>query len=440
MFDWLIPVFFWFSSAGTTDWSPDDRTHFNKQLAVRTSFEANSNAINADMIRFFMRGRYMNENMKDRSLNRMKDNNRIGLDLNVEVSYFHKPDSGFGKNWSYGITVGQKILFGGEFSKDAYKLGFYGNAPYAGTTLDFSGLKSRYLNYQYITLGFVKEFEGKKWHKALGFGVTGVNANQFFELNVPRGSLYTELNGLELQLDGNYQLRQNDASKNRFFYPNGFGVAGTLEFRATDRKRHMLTVRASNFGFLRFNKFSSSRSLDTAFSFTGLQVNNVFDLNGNFFNNAVDSLSTALAGTDRKGAEFIPMPADFEVSYTYAAIPQRLFVGAAADYKYYPGYFPRFTLRLTGIPDPMVSITGTFSYGGWGGFNGGLDLGFHLTHGWHFTLGSHTLQGIIAERTTSGLSFRAGLTKRFGNRDKKDADRKGGAPGRRRGVPPTPPF
>jgi hypothetical protein len=414
MFEWLIPVFIWFSSPGNMDYSPDDRNVYNKQLAIHGSFEANSNALNADMIRFFIGGRYINENMKDRSLKRMAPNNRMGLDGGLEVSYFHKPDSGFGKNWSYGITVGQKILFGGEFSKDAYKLGFYGNAPYAGTTLDFSGLKSRFLNYQFITLGFVKEFEGQKWHKALGFGVSAINANQFFELNVPRGDLFTEINGKELILDGAYELSQNDASKNKFFYPNGFGASGTLEFRATDRKRHMITVRASNFGFIRFNKFSSSRNLDTSLSFKGLQINNVFDLNGNFINNAVDSLSARLAGTEKGGVRFMAMPADFEVSYTYIAIPQKLFVGATVDYKYYPGYFPKFAARITGIPDPMVSISGIFSYGGWGGFNGGVDLGFHFTKGWHFVVGSHTLQGIISERNTSGLSLNAGLSKRFG--------------------------
>jgi len=416
MFDWLIPVFFWFSSAGTTDWSPADRNAYKMQLAARVSFETNSNAVNAEMIRFFLKGRYITDDMKNRSFKRLQPNNRLGLDVAGEVSFFHKPDSGFGKNWSYGITVGQRMLFGGEFSKDAYKLGFYGNAPYAGTTLDFSGLKSRFLNYQYITLGFVKEFEGTKWHKAFGFGVSAVNANQFFELNVPRGNLYTEAQGLELQLDGSYQLRQNDASKNKFFHPNGFGLAGTLEFRATDRKRHMITVRAANFGFLRFNRFSSSRSLDTSLTFNGLQIDNVFDINGQFFNNAVDSLGSRLAGTQKNGALLMAMPADFEVSYTYAILPQKFFIGASADYKYYPGYFPRFAVRLSGIPDPMVSVSGMVSYGGWGGFNAGVDLGFHLTHGWHFTLGTQTLQGIVAERISSGLSGRAGLTKRFGNR------------------------
>lgn len=442
MFDWLIPVFFWFSTAGSTDYSPVDRNEYKMQLAARVNFETNSNAVNAEMLRFFMNGRYIYDEMKDRSLKRMKTNNRLGLDLGGEISFFHKPDSGLGKNWSYGITVGQKILFGGEFNRDAYKLGLYGNAPYAGTTLDFSGLKSRYLNYQYITLGFVKEFEGTKWHKAFGFGASAVNANQFFELNVPRGSLFTETDGLELQLDGNYQLRQNDGSKNKFFYPNGFGVAGSLEFRMTDRKRHMFTLRAANVGFLRFNKFSSERSLDTTFNFTGLQVNNVFDLNGNFFNNAADSLSSRLVGSSKSSAQFLPMPADFEISYTYAAIPTKLFVGASADYKYFPGYFPRFSVRVIGMPDQMITISGILSYGGWGGFNGGLDLAFHLTQGWHFTLGSHTLQGIIFERNTSGLSFRAGLTKRFGKRDKTQAPDKKASQSRvrRRGMPPTPPF
>lgn len=417
--DWLIPIFFWFSSTGTTDWHTADKNRYQMELALRMNFETNSNAVNADMIRFFLNGRYIDSGMKDRSLKRMKANNRLGMDLGVEVSYFHKPDSGFGKNWSYGITIGQKLLFGGEFSRDAYQLGFYGNAPFAGSTLDFSGLKSRYLNYQYVTLGFVKEFEAPKWHKAVGFGLTGVNANQFFDMSVPRGSLYTEELGQELVLDGAYSIRQNDASKNRFFYPNGFGLAGSIEFRMTDRKRHMFTAKASNIGFIRFNSFSASRSLDTSFTFTGLNVMDVYDLNGNFFNNAVDSISRGLLGKEQKGAEFISMPADFEIGYTYTAIPKKFFVGTTIDYKLFPGYFPRFGVRLTGMPDPMVTVNGTLGYGGWGGFNVGLDLGFHLTHGWHFTLGTHSIQGIVAERFTSGLSGRAGLTKRF-NKSKKN--------------------
>lgn len=416
--DWLIPVFMWFSAPGQPEWAPD-RHKYQMQVSARMSFEANSNAINSEMMRFVLGGRYIDNDMKDRSLKRMGAQNRLGVDLGIELGFFHKPDSGFGKNWSYGITVGQKIFFGGEFSKDAYKLGLYGNAPFAGSTLDFSGLNSRYLNYQFITVGFVKEFEGTKWQKALGFGISGINANQFFDVYVPTGSLYTEVNGHEVNLNGTYRLRQNDPSKNNFFHPNGFGLAGTIEFRMTDGIRHTLGIRAANIGFLRFNNFSSSRGMENiALSFNGLQVNNVFDLNAHFFNNAIDSLSSILVGAEKKGARFLPMPADFELSYTYAAIPQKLFVSATADYKYFPGYFPRFSARVMGVPDEMVSIAGTLSYGGWGGINGGVDLGFHFPQGWHVTLGTRSIQGVVAERTTSGLSAQFGITKRFGKSKK----------------------
>ena len=414
MYDWLIPIFIWFSATGTTDWNPQDRNDYKMQLALSGSFEANSNAVNAEMLRFFMAGRYIDSSMKNRSLDRMKKNNRLGMDISAEISFFHKPDSGFGKNWSYGITFGQRFLFGGAFSKDAYKLGLYGNAPYAGQTLDVSGLKAGYLNYQYLSLGFIKEFRGEKWHKALGFGATYANANQYFSLTIPRGELYTEPTGQYLNLNAAYQMSQSDASKNNYFYPNGFGVGASLEFTISDRKRHAFFARATNIGFMRFNSFSAHRSLDTSLTFNGVIIDNPLKVNGEFLNNTLDSLARGFGGNVGSKHRYMMMPGTVSLGYTYSIIPYKLHVTAMANYTFFPGYFPQFSLRLSGIPDPFVSVAGTFSYGGWGGFNGGIDLGFHFGDGWHFTLGTQTIQGIIAEKATSGLSGRVGLIKRFG--------------------------
>lgn len=424
MYDWLIPIFLWFNTTGVTDYVPHDRNTYKMQIAVTGSFETNSNAVNAEMLRFFLAGRYIDNDMKDRSLKRMRDINRLGMDINADISFFHKPDSGLGKNWSYGINLGQRFLFGGQFSKDTYKLGFYGNAPYAGETLELGKLNARFLSYQYISLGFVKEFKGEKWHKSLGFGLGLANANQFFSLSVPRGTLFTEQDGKYLDLDASYRISSNDASKNRYFYPNGFGLSGSLEFSMTDRKRHAFYLKATNFGVMRFNSFSNSRSLDTSLTFNGVEVDNVFGMNGDYLQNTLDSLATNFGGNVARGAELLPMPGTIEMGYSYTAIPRKLYLSALVDYTYFPGYVPRGTIRVTGVPDPFVSITGTFGYGGFGGFNGGVDLGFHFGEGWHFMLGTKSIQGIVAERTTSGLSGHAGIIKRFGKRNNVNDEKK----------------
>jgi hypothetical protein len=414
MHDWLIPIFFWFSAQQMTDYSPQDRRDYSMQVHINGSFEANSNSLNTEMIRFFLAGRYIDENMKDRSLKRMKNQNRLGMEMGTEIGFLHKPDSGFGKNWSYSVNVGYRFLFGGTFSRDAYRLGLYGNAPFVDERLDLSGLNARFLGYQYLQMGFVKEFSGKTWHKGLGFGLGVANANQFFSLSLPRGSIFTREDGQYLDVDADFSFAQNDASKNRFFYPNGFGLFGNLNFVMTDRKRHLIYVKADQFGMMRFNRFSSTRSLDTAFTFSGVNVDNLLNVNGNLINETVDSLTEGLSGRTAGGAVWLPMPGRVEIGYSYTVLPRRLFMNVSGDFLLFPGYLPRGTLRITGIPDPFVSVSGTLAYGGWGGFNVGLDLGFHFGQGWHFTLGTQTLQSIAAERISSGLSLRAGLVKRFG--------------------------
>jgi hypothetical protein len=414
MHDWLIPIFFWFSAQQMTDYSPQDRRDYSMQVHVNGSFEANSNSLNTEMIRFFLAGRYIDENMKDRSLKRMKNQNRLGMEMGTEIGFLHKPDSGFGKNWSYSVNLGYRFLFGGTFSRDAYRLGLYGNAPFVDERLDLSGLNARFLGYQYLQMGFVKEFSGKTWHKGLGFGIGVANANQFFSLSLPRGSIFTREDGQYLDVDADFSFAQNDASKNRFFYPNGFGLFGNLNFVMTDRKRHLIYVKADQFGMMRFNRFSSTRSLDTAFTFSGVNVDNLLNVNGDLINETVDSLTEGLSGRTAGGAVWLPMPGRVEIGYSYTVLPRRLFMNVSGDFLLFPGYLPRGTLRITGIPDPFVSVSGTLAYGGWGGLNVGLDLGFHFGQGWHFTLGTQTLQSIAAERISSGLSLRAGLVKRFG--------------------------
>lgn len=384
-------------------------------LSIQTAFQANSNSLNAEMIRFYLRGRYIDQFMKDRSLARMKANNRLGGEFITEVSFVHTPEKMFGTTgWSWYTGLKSRWMFGAEFSKDAYQLGFYGNAPFAGSTLQIGKLKADYLAYQQISAGFIRTIQSNSNAHQIGFALSYVNGNSFFSTSTDRASLYTDSLGQNLKLDLNGQFVQNDPSKQRFAYPNGMGAGLDFFYNASFKNgKHSISVQATDIGFIRWSDFGTSNSLDTSIQFSGIQVPHVFNLNEQFFTGLSDSVRTIFDNTRSTGNRILMLPGTISVAYTWQAIPSKLFIMPNFQMKFFTGYAPRAGLNIIGYPYDKIMMCGKFTYGGFGGFNVGADLGFDLGKGWMFTAGTQTIDGFFFERVNSGLSGNVGLVKWF---------------------------
>ena len=104
-------------------------------------FGINSTSLTSQFVSKFYKGGYIDADLKNSVLDRTRNMNTIGADLSYGVYVGIKLDSLFHKeNVSLFFSVRDRAHFDARFSKDFYKVGFYGNAPYAGKTANFNDL------------------------------------------------------------------------------------------------------------------------------------------------------------------------------------------------------------------------------------------------------------------------------------------------------------
>jgi len=410
---WLLPVFIYFSSTGNMQYFYGNKLQRNNYAALNVSVGANSNSINAEMLRFYMRGRYIYDDMKIRSLNRMKSTNRLGLEAIAEASTLIGADSLFkSKGWSFYVGLKSRIIFNASFNKDFYTLGLFGNAPFEGDTAQLGSPSVNNLSYQQVSFGLVKRIEKQYSSHTLGAALSYVNGSSFFHSRITNASLYTATDGQNIQAVVNGEFRQSDASKVNYFYPNGKGAALDFFYNWADQK-NALQFNVTDAGFIAWNRFSQKTQLDTTIYFDGVNVNDVFRLDETFFTNLSDSVSKAFNNRAVNENYISALPMNVNLTYQRVIIPEKLILQPAVNMKFFANYFPQFSLSAIGYPDPAIMISGSVRYGGWGGFNVGLDLGFDLGQGWVLGIGSRTIDGFVVENINSGLSGNFSLMKYF---------------------------
>lgn len=388
---------------------------------MRFGAETNSNALNAEIFRVISAGREVTPSMKDRSEKRLRPLNRLGLDVTGELSFVHFPTDFIGKERSWGYYIGYKNRFSafGKISPDTYRALFYGNAPYKGDTLYFSDEKLRYMAYQQLSFGLVHQVRGPKWTGNFGFALSYVNASNFADISLQNGSLYTSSDAFTVQAAGRFSMFGNDASKPRYHYPNGWGLSGDFFLNLQDPgRKNAISIQARDFGFVKSTAFGNGYSLDTSITFEGVSFGSPYDITGDVFSQLGDSARQILDAGRYSGSKVIPLPAQLSVSYLREFIPFRLYGSAQLSMRFFSGALPMGTLRVWGYPDPQIMIGGNVSYGGWGTYSIGVDLGFDVGRGWVFNLGTNQLQGLIAERSASGFGGYIGLWKSFSGQKK----------------------
>lgn len=414
--NWLFPMMMWFSSGPQYHAFPQSYTQRPMHFSVSAHLEHQANGMNAELLKVVTGGREVTPNIKDRSLARMKNVNRLGVDIGAELSFVHFPSKFIGKKRTWGYYVGYKnrMVAHAKYSRDTYKLLFYGNSPFKGDTLSLKNEHVRFMAYQQVSFGLVHNIVGKKWTGNMGFALSYLNASNFMDIRIKNGSFYTSPDAFQIQVGAMFDYYGNDGSKNRYHYPNGWGLAGDFFLNLQDASRkNSISIKAQDFGFIRSRKFSQGMALDTSITFEGIALNSPYDVNGAFIQNLGDSATRIINDGKYTGAKWMMVPAQLQIAYNREFIPYKLYGSLIYTQRFFSGAMPMGTIQVWGYPDSQIMIGGSVSYGGWGTYSIGLDLGFDLGKGWMVNLGTKQIQGIIAERKTSGFGGFAGIVKSF---------------------------
>jgi hypothetical protein len=372
-------------------------THIN----LYGGYHLNSNVFTND----FLRGRFIDDNKKERQEKRLKDVNRVGMDVNMGLTGIIK-----GKKLNYVIGLNNRQMLTSKFSHDDFELMFRGNTQYVGKTAQLSPLKVTYFDYQSIYLGIQKKIEAK--NLVIGAGLSLIRGGRFQNLNIKSGTLYTDTAGTYLDFTMDYNIAYTNKSKSALGPTNGLGAAINLSMSWRTEKNNQLNIEVRDLGFIRWNNLNSY-SGNSTYRFEGYDVKNIFQLNDSVFTNMkADTLAKSLGmNKENKTINFL-IPATFHVNYLYNYNTRLSFVGGI-KYMINASYIPRIYVKTIYYVKKDLILIPMVAYGGFGRADLELGVAKSFKDKLIVSLNLFYVEYLLLPKKSSGNGFNVSLTKVF---------------------------
>lgn len=375
-----------------------DTLKLSHELIIRGNADYFGTAIQNDMLSKFIRGGNITEDIKNNSLDHHKAINRIGGIGDAEIEYRNYDKHLFKKkDWGFNVKVGYSIFAGLLYSKDLFGGIFYGNDRYQGETMDFSGTKLSYMNFQKVGIGLIDA----KSKSSVTLNFYNVSDRFSGEINEAQIFQHEDGSAIDVVLDGEFEMKRN------LKFNQGIGIGLDADFKIPvnwikDRKA-FIQFKVQDVGVAYMYEKQKVYSIDTSFTFTGLQINDLIGENA-IFNESFDILDTlGLKSTEKNRTVLLP-------GYIQAA----KMVDDLQDHKWQSFFGVRVYTTLLYNPyvfggidfkaAKWLHIGASVSYGGFGKLRGGLYAGAKFGN-YSIGLSSENVMGWFSKKNSSGQSL-----------------------------------
>jgi hypothetical protein len=380
-------------------------------VSVNLDYEAGSNGVTAEMMNRLIYGGYVDNDLKKRASRLMQERNNFGVYLNYDVSAFIKGNSRF----DFLVGFKNQEVLNATYSRDFYKLMFYGNQMFKGATADLSHCNVNALRFQEFKFGAILHHVDSLGK--IGISLSLLNGEQLFYINTKKNSnLYTADDGSELVFNSNFNMAISDTNNKKVAGFNGIGAGADIFFETpyTGRlgKRSMLTVNANNIGFIHWWHNSVQYSSDSSLRFSGYRINSINDLKDSTLNRINnDSLLRQLSNARNE---------DFNVNIpTNLVIVNKVFFGGVRQFCLSLGYRYIFNANYKSYVflEPEIRYKAFIfglhvGYGGYMRLNAGAAITYD-TRAWFLRFGSNSLQGYLVPQKSYGQGLFFTLAKKF---------------------------
>jgi Family of unknown function (DUF5723) len=393
----------------------DEFTDSSKtKMGVIADYGFNSNALTSQFVSRFYNNGYIDPELKKDILNRVRQSNRIGGDINSGIFITIKPDSLFHKSsYMWFVNLKERAHFDSRFSDDLYKVAFYGNSAFAGKTALLSEFSLNYLHYQQLQIGLysTKYDSAAHW----GIGVSILKGQNYLNINAPKAELFTSQTGEYVDFNTSMQVvRSNPAQKGIAAF-NGWGASVDIYFEAPFKTRlgaSKLKVSASDIGVIRFDKNTDYLKHDSLFHYNGFTINNINDLQDSTFGGTTQDSLVRTYVPFKKQAFVATLPAVLQLSFE-THFSKNFFLTEGIRYVFNANYHLLFYIKGSCYIHPKVLLSATFAYGGYGNYNYGLGLFAKFGKGFYASFGSNNIEGFIVPTKTFGQGAYISIVKSF---------------------------
>jgi len=350
-------------------------------FSVYGSGYINSNAITNSFLKSYLYTKsFISDDLKQQQVDRLKKSNSLGADIRVGMYGQYKIN-----NIRIEAGLSYRDFYSSQFSADAFKLIFYGNAMYAGQTASLNPLNMYNVNYQTLYMG-AKKTIGKKQHITVGARLGFVRGGRLQKIHSKNLSLYTDSFGSYLTLNGKFDVAYtNDSSYSAVPSMNGAGLS-TDYFFSVKGKRGEFAVELLDVGFIHWNNVVTY-SGNGSYTYNGFEINNIISNNGI----SVDPVNLTTffqsMGLNKTVKDVTYMlPSTLHLAYYRHLTPKITLTGGVRQ-QFVAGYKPRVYGKLAYYIKKNFVVVPTLAYGGFG--RADVELGISKSFSDHLILSTN---------------------------------------------------
>ncbi|MDF2436426.1 MAG: hypothetical protein K0Q95_802 [Bacteroidota bacterium] len=383
------------------------------RIGINADYSIGSNNLTNEFLGKFYKGGFIDKDLKDEVLNRSVNKNRFGADINVGMYAAFKLDSLMHKkNISVFFAIKDRQHFDASFSKDLFKLGFYGNASYAGKTAYMNGFNMNLLRYQQIQIGLFssKLDSAARW----GIGLSFLKGEQYASVYAKTAELYTAEDGSYIDFNTSIEAAKSDTAKKGIGAFNGYGASVDIYFEAPFKAKFgdsKIRVSVSDIGLINYNQNTLYLKQDSLFHYTGFHVNSIYDLQDSTLsqNTSQDSVISAVAPF-RKQEVSVTLPAILNLSFE-TRFSKNFELSEGIRYVFNANYNLLTYIKASFYFSPKFMLSTTLSYGGYSTFNCGIGAFANLGNGFIIYAGSNNIEGFIVPKKTTAQGVYISIVK-----------------------------
>ena len=370
-------------------------------------YQASSNAVTTNLLWAAYQGKFLDKGIRQKSSNLHSNSNRIGVDLDYGIFAKHIPDSTKGIGWF--VKIADRTHINAKYPKDLFDLGMFGNAMFAGETIELSDIRVNYMQYSQFELGLLKNIRKGKGTWNLGFGLSLLTGKRNLSLLIEQADLYTDPDGEYLEGEIHGSITSASLSSAQYFDANGVGFSASVNVGYSTDK-FGIRLEADDMGMIGWSKNLKKTDIDSVFVFEGAEVN-LFAADGSPFSSI--SLDTVINGfaTKLPGEKYttpVPGRVRLEGHYMLNSKKWRLYVGV--QYRIAPSYVPYVYVGTDSPLGKGFFIDGRLAFGGFGSWHIGLEAKKKFGDVFEVRIGTNNLEGYVLPMVGTSQSAYIGLT------------------------------
>jgi hypothetical protein len=374
----------------------DDSSYQNMHSLVDLSSRGYIGANSLDLL--FIKKSIFGGKLEDRHLDNIQEEshntNRAGFLMNGGIDFYNFKDTLL-HDPKLGMKISLSTNYHGSLSytRDLFGLIYRGNSKSKGDTMSPGPLSAQFQSWQKFGVGIFN----KKTYTSVS--VSLVAGQAFQSLLVRNSNLYTSAVGDSLSLTYGGDYLQSDSAKSGIANGSGLGLCFDFDYNLPlEGNKGFISLSVRDIGFVFWNKQSKQTTFNSSTNFTGIEVNDLFELDTDSIN--FSNLQDSLKYTTTRKAFAAPLPASISMRLC-RKFSDNDFYEAGLTIWPNKAAIPFIYAGLSHFVKPNLIFSERLSFGGYGRWGIGAEVQWMPKGNWVLKAGTYNLGGFTMDSSHS---------------------------------------